>query len=252
MTRWAARPLLLDLFAGAGGASMGYHRAGFDVVGVDIEPQDDYPFPMHIGDALEVMSWLLTREQHVEFRDDLPGPLFLGLRDFDVIAASPPCPRYSTISPDASRDQHPDLIPVIRDLLKPWAERTGGLYVIENVEGAARVMDHPVKVCGSYFGLSVRRHRYFETNAPFVVPTECLHRSQGRPIGVYGDHPQYDEHYRRPDGTRRGNKAKTHAEASEALGIDWMTDWDDLTDAIPPAYTEYLGVQLLDRLREVA
>ena len=99
-------------------------------------------------------------------------------------------------------------------------------------------------MCGSAFDLPVRRHRFFESNV-WLYPTECFHASQGRPIGVYGDHPQDDEHYRRPDGTRRGNKAKTIDEARSALGIDWMTEWDDLTDAIPPAYTEYLGKQLL-------
>lgn len=224
------KPRLLDLFCGAGGCSVGYDRAGFDVTGWDLTPHPDYPFPMVIGDAMSALRC----------------PSILDA--FDVVAASPPCPRFSTITPDSARENHPDFLTPTCAALKAW----GGVYIVENVEGAARHMDHPVKVCGSAFGLRVRRHRYFETNAEWITPTECFHAQQGRPIGVYGDHPQDDEEYRRPDGTRRGNKAKTIEQAREALGIDWMTDWDDLTDAIPPLFTEYLGRQLLEHLARAA
>ena len=223
-----SRPKLLDLFCGAGGCSVGFDRAGFDVTGVDRDPHPDYPFPMIIGDAMSVL----------DCRDVLDA--------FDVVAASPPCPRYSTITPKATRDKHPDLIGPCRDLMKAW----GGPYVIENVGGAARVMDHPIRVCGSAFGLGVRRHRLFESNL-FLTPTECFHEAQGRPIGVYGDHAE-DSNDRRPNGTRRGTRARTLAEAQQAMGIDWMTAWDDLTDAIPPAYTEFIGAQLIEHLAERA
>lgn len=218
---------LLDLFCGAGGCSRGYERAGFEVTGVDIAPHPDYPFPMIVGDAMSVLACPAV------------------LDGFDVIAGSPPCPFWSTITPDQSK--HTDLLTPVLTRLRA----SGRIYIIENVEGARRAMDHPVKVCGSAFGLKVRRHRYFETNVP-MFQTPCDHATQGRPIGVYGDHPQDDEEYRRPDGTRRGNKAKTIEEAQEALGIDWMTTWDDLTDAIPPAFTEFLGHQLLDVLASAA
>lgn len=212
---------LLDLFCGAGGCSVGYARAGFDVVGVDIEPHPDYPFEFIKGDALEA---------------DLTG--------FDVVTASPPCPRYSTITPAHTRDSHPDLIGPVRDILKAW----GGVYVIENVPGARKHLDHPIKVCGSWFGLGVRRHRFFESNVMLLRGTDCLHRTQGRPVGVYGDHGEPNGEFLRPNGGRRGRKAADLGEAQQLMGIDWMTSWDDVADAVPPAYTEHIGLQLIDYL----
>lgn len=225
------KPRLLDLFCGAGGCSVGYARAGFDVTGVDSLPHADYPYELIVDDAMNVLA----------------DRAFLSA--FDVIAASPPCQGYSTITPDRARDKHPRLIEPVRGALLAW----GGLYVIENVEGARRFLRDPLKLCGSSFGLAVQRHRYFETNAPRLILTpHCRHAEQGRPIGVYGDHAQDDEYYRRPDGTRRGNKAKSVEQAQQALGIDWMTEWDDLTDAIPPAFTEFIGAELLSILEVAA
>jgi hypothetical protein len=218
---------LLDLFCGAGGASVGYHRAGFEVTGVDLQPHDDYPFPMIVGDAMTVL--------------DCPDVL----RGFDVIAASPPCPRYSAATPAANRDGHPDLVDPVRQHLLEW----GGPFVIENVPGAP--LDHPIRLCGSNFGLGVRRHRLFETNVPMLAP-QCRHDLQPEVWGVYGDHGDAKP-VRRPNGTSRGNKARDAAHAREVMGIDWMSRWCDLADAIPPAYTQYIGEQLMAHLRsEVA
>lgn len=211
------RPILLDLFCGAGGAAKGYHEAGFDVVGVDLEPQPDYPYPMHEGDALAFVA------EHG--------------RDFDAIHASPPCQGYSTITADQTR--HPRMIPATRSALVA----TGRPYVIENVEGARLHMDNAVLVCGSSFDMEIRRHRYFESNVP-LMSMPCAHGRQGRPIGVYGDHPQNDTEYRRPDGTRRGNKARSIEHAQEVMGMPWAS-WHGCTQAIPPAFTAFLGEQLL-------
>jgi DNA (cytosine-5)-methyltransferase 1 len=220
------RPRLLDLFCGAGGCSVGYHRAGFDVTGVDKLPHPDYPFELIVGDAMAVLA----------------DRAFLDT--FDVIHASPPCPRYSAATPADARHRHPDLIAPVRAALRAW----GGMYVIENVPGAP--LDHPVMLCGSAFGLRVRRHRLFESPA-FLMSPGCAH---GRtvPVGVYGDHADARPHPRPGTATSRGVKATSVADAQDALGIDWMTRWEDLADAIPPAMTEHLGAQILDQLEAAA
>lgn len=221
-TAWYPRPRLLDLFCCEGGAATGYARAGFEVVGVDIEAQPLYPFEFVEGDALALLPDLLDRYRP------------------QAIHASPPCQAYSTITADKSR--HPELIEPTRAALRA----TGLPYVIENVEGARLHLDHGVKLCGSSFGLAVRRHRYFESNvALWSMP--CAHGTQGRPIGVYGDHPEDDHDYRRPDGTRRGAKALTLDHAREVMGMPWAS-WHGCVEAIPPAYTEFLGERLLAEL----
>ncbi len=220
------RPRLLDLFAGAGGCSVGYDRAGFEVQGVDIAPHMDYPYQLTITDAMEVLT-------DTAFLDR-----------FDVVHASPPCPRYSTATPTRSRDKHPDLVPVVRDLLKTW----GGTWVMENVPGAP--MRTPTVLCGSAFGLRVRRHRLFESNLLLMSPG-CWH-DKHTAVGVYGAHPDRPGGWTRPDGTSRGLKATSVADAQHAMGIDWMTEWADLADAIPPAYTEHVGTQLKAHVRQAA
>lgn len=207
---------LLDAYCGQGGAAGGYARAGFEVVGVDLADHSAvYPFEFHQGDAVQ----FILDHGH----------------EFDVIHASPPCQAHSTITNAVARKQHLDLIPATREAL----HQVNKPFIIENVEGARKVLVDPVRLCGSAFGLKVRRHRYFETS--FTVPElACRHREQGPVVGVYGNIERGD-YSRRPDGTYRGRKANSPEQASAALGgTEWMT-WRGMTQCIPPAYTEYIG-----------
>jgi DNA (cytosine-5)-methyltransferase 1 len=215
-------PRLLDLFCGAGGAAEGYHRAGFEIVGVDIVDQPRYPFEFRRADALT-----------------------FPLGGFNAVHASPPCQGYSTQT--AVRAKHPRLIaPVRKRLLE-----AGVPYVIENVEGARHSLLEPVRLCGSSFGLDLRRHRYFETNWSLAAPP-CAHDWQtprfrslnmamvrsgtlACVVGVHG-HINYP-------GEAELRRA--------AMGISWMTD-PELVEAIPPAYTEFIGAQLLAHVKAEA
>lgn len=206
------RPRLLDLFCGAGGASMGYHRAGFDVVGCDINPQPHYPFPFVQADAL--------------------APPF-DLSGFSLIHASPPCQAYVRSGMVAKDGRHPMLIEPVRAML----ESSGVPWVIENVPGSTLRAD--VVLCGSMFGLAIRRHRWFETSPTLLGLTPpCDH---SRPItGVYG-HP-HGKGGAFP--TKRRPMLPSDAETwSREMGIDWMTP-RELSQAIPPAYTEWIGRRL--------
>jgi len=227
---------LLDLFCGAGGAAMGYHRAGFEVVGVDIKPQPRYPFEFHQADALEYCI------EHGH--------------EFDAIHASPPCQKYSLIRRGLwpGRD-HPDLIRPTRTVLLGTAVP----YVIENVVGARSAMRDPIVLCGSMFtlgyeGHQLRRHRLFECSFPVPQPA-CRHNNRV-PVPVYGG--GQDKDYHQPPRTRvigvygssggsstRDGRAFFNVDARrEAMGIDWMTN-KELSQAIPPAYTEHIGKQLI-------
>lgn len=226
------RPRLLDLFCGAGGAAMGYYRAGFDVVGVDIKPQPRYPFEFHQGDALEYCA--------------AHG------REFDAIHASPPCQGYSALRSLHSSREYSNLIPATRDSLvaigRPW--------IIENVERAKSHMTQPIMLCGTMFSLGVGdadlwRHRLFELGFSALVLTPlCAH--QKRVIGVYGGHGR-DRRVITVVGhtggrsTRQAQNGFSREERNAAMGIDWMTQ-AELSQAIPPAYTEYIGRFLLEAL----
>ncbi len=219
------RPLLLDLFCGAGGASVGYHRAGFDVIGVDIVDQPHYPFEFVRDDAL------------MASRSDLVGRV-------DAIHASPPCQHYSAAAAiHRSADRHPDLIPAT------WAalQATGLPWVMENVERST--LATTCLLCGSMFGLGVRRHRLFQSNVMMLAPSCGSHRKWhasvfgGRCVG-------------RQRVTRGGPGVRTQtwdkfddelSTARAAMGIDWMT-LTELSEAIPPAYTEFIGAQLLAQI----
>lgn len=214
------RPRLLDLFCGCGGCSVGYHRAGFDVVGVDVVRQHAYPYQLEVRDALAFL------------RGIEPG-------DWQAIHASPPCKAKTVLRHvTASRfpalfDPHPDLIPATRELL----QAAGIPYVIENVVGAELI--DPVVYCGSSFGLRVRRHRLFESNVPLVAPA-CNHEAQPHPVGVYGNGGAWKR--TAPGG---GGVKVAGADAADALGIDWTDHQPGLAQAIPPAYTQHIGTQLL-------
>lgn len=227
-----SRPRLLDLFAGAGGAAVGYHRAGFDVVGVDIRPQPRYPFEFVQRDAL----WFVER-----LAWDVPHGWTL--RSFDAIHASPPCQRW-TIGQNArhNANAHPDLITPLRPLL----EETGLPYVIENVPGAPLRRD--VVLCGTMFGLredgfELRRHRLFELNWPFgsLVPP-CAHELPAAP--VFGHNAGRDFVRRYGRGFNAENKRRI-------METPWMTR-DETSEAIPPAMTELVGVQLFSHLQAKA
>jgi DNA (cytosine-5)-methyltransferase 1 len=201
---------------------MGYHRAGFDeIVGIDIVPQKNYPFTFIQADALKPP---------------------VRLEDFDLIHASPPCQDHS-----AARTFPGVKVHGTGWMLEASLNRLGDSgvpWIVENVEGARRSMgDQWVTLCGSVFGLEVRRHRLFATSFASLVPP-CNHSSQPIIHGVYGHGQSKAGRLHR---WIKGLPAATVADWRQAMDIDWMTR-DELAQAIPPAYTEYLGRQFLDQL----
>lgn len=218
-----ARPRMLDLYSCAGGAGMGYHRAGFDVVGIDIDPQPNYPFEFHQADARDYLA------EH--------------WREFDAIHASPPCQAHTALTKgnrqrDGWTDNHVDFIPETRRLL----DATRLPYVLENVQGSGIRRD--MTLCGEMFDLAVLRHRYFELGRwSGTAPTHRPHR--GRVAGM-----RHGEWFEGPYFAVYGNGGGkgTVAEWQQAMGIDWTADRRELAEAIPPAYTEHIGRQLIEHI----
>lgn len=221
---------LLDLYSGAGGAAMGYSRAGFEVVGVDIKQQPRYPFEFVQADALEYLASLT----------------FLELAQFSAIHASPPCQAYSvaTVGRRNAGSEYSDLLSHTRDALSA----TGLPWVIENVPGAPMRADY--KLCGCMFDLPLlRRERWFETSwHGFALRAPCHHI--GPALSVIG-HGGGAGNGQRDRIRKYIGKLPGIAESRAAMGIDWMGR-DELSQAIPPAYTEYIGGELLNTLQVAA
>lgn len=198
-----SRPRAVDLFCGAGGVSMGLHRAGFDVTGVDLHPQPQYPFRFIQADALQPP---------------------VRLADFDFVWASPPCQAHSKTRAIHGND-YPDLIPQTRALL----QASGVPYAIENVPGAPLV--NASMLCGTMFGLKVIRHRHFECSFQLLTP-RC------------GRHGPTNSHRGYSTGAAficvAGNNYR-RTEGAAAMGIDWMRTRAELSEAIPPAYSEFIA-----------
>lgn len=247
-----SKPKLLDLYCGAGGAAVGYNRAGFEVVGVDINPQPNYPFEFIQSDVFNLDESFLD--------------------EFDSIHASPPCQAYSkacNIHRKAGKE-YPDLIPSTRKILKD-SERP---YIIENV--TRKTLIKPLMLCGTMFNLRVLRHRLFEignTDAWIYPPCGCRHNGHIATndyvcvvdgATIWGNHrlsseekqaskKQYNEYLKNRYFRVVGRGGGIHGSARfddwcDAMGIDWMTHYKtitknrrDLTQAIPPAYTEWIG-----------
>lgn len=215
---------MLDLFCNAGGAGMGYARAGFEVVGVDLSPQKNYPFAFIQHDALTL------------------DPRFLAT--FDAIHASPPCQGYTSMRHAPGAKGAPRLIGETRTML----ERAGLPWIIENVEEARAEMRDPLTLCGSMFdlgaqGCRLQRHRLFESSVAISAPSPCRHDE--RPvIGVYGGHARRRAASAGGRGTRDVWEGGHRAAMSEAMGMTWAT-CAEMSEAIPPAYTEHLGRQMI-------
>jgi DNA (cytosine-5)-methyltransferase 1 len=230
------RPRLLELFSCASGAGEGYRHAGFDLIGVDIEPQPNYPRPAEFiqADALDVL------------RDKT------FVAGFDAIHASPPCQAYSNLNA-YNHKTYPDLIAPVRELIL----ESGLPYVIENVEAAASELKDPVMLCGPLFGLKVYRHRLFETNWPLAASSEPKHLWLCARNG-YLPTPE------RPFMTITGGKHSRAWQnaACDAMDMPWIKvpaggdtklGIREVCEAIPPAYTEFIGAALLaDKLERRA
>lgn len=213
-----AKPRLLDLFCGAGGAAKGYADAGFDVTGVDIVAQPHYPYRFIQADALT-----------------------FPLDGYDAIHASPECKAYTNCNL-APKAKYLKLIKAIRERLQP----TGKPFVIENVMGARKDLHASLMLCGSMFNLPVERHRLFETNTFMYPPCPCNHENTH--IGIYG-HSIWD--FSLPGTPRKDGRPRPDSVSADigrlAMGIEWMNK-NELAEAIPPAYTRWIAPFLLSAI----
>lgn len=231
--------LVLDLFCCAGGASEGYVRAGHTVVGIDIDPQPNYPYTFYRLDALELLGTLIAGGTIDSLISEYEvGPYsWAELDGFDFIHASPPCQLFSVYNNNkttakSTKDKYLNLIPQTRELLV----RSGKPYVIENVPRSPLV--NPIQLCGTSFGIPVRRHRLFELGQWSVEAPKCRHqdfterrfpgssnRPNGRTVCNVGE-------YRVPLATQK-----------ECMTIDRKVTLHELSEMVPPPYTQWIGEQ---------
>ncbi len=251
-------PILIDLCCCLGGASEGYRRAGFRVLGVDVfldYRQTDYPFPSVRMDAVEFI-WRLVIGDKVEFLDPAGISFLVGLSDVAAWAASPPCQHASAATRAIRRSgrQYVRLVEPVRYAL----QQTGQPYVIENVKGAELI--DPIMLCGRQFGLRaldddgtllhLDRHRLFESSIPLVPPVDCRpHNRRLQVAGAYGGARRNKDEAR---NVRHGGYVPSLAIQQRLLGIDWITTEKGMAQAIPPVYTEFVGHQLLEHVAVAA
>lgn len=214
---------LLDLYCGAGMASDGYVQAGWEVVGMDINPQPDYPYYFYQADALHVLS-----------STSIPA-------DFDAIHVSPPCQAHTRAkhlrTAQGGKSKYEDLLtPTLAILREKWSSK---LWVAENVPGSPG-MENAVIECGSAYGLGVRRHRLFLSNI-LLVGSGCKHKEQGRPWGVY--------HVMGDSIPKGGRTVKTLDHGLEVMGVSRQIPWNSLKEGFPPAYTRHIGEQLIGAMQ---
>lgn len=236
---------ILDLFSCAGGAAAGYARAGFQVFGIDMEPQPRYPFAHYVGDAIAALAHLIAGGG-ITFTHPDGHQETLHLADFDAIHASPPCQTYSATSSWHDKE-HPALIEPTRAAL----QAAGLPYVIENVVGAPLV--DPLRLCGTEFDmrapdvdgvmLKLVRHRLFESSIPLVGNGGCRHDRSVITASVYGNGGGWSTEYRDSPTRRSGYIPKTPV-VRALLGIDWMNK-HEMSQVVPPVMAEHVGRQLV-------